>query len=210
MRRGPQTAEQIAKVVKATKATGDSIQRLLACGLVTKRNNIFMAIEKQAMSQFIDVSDDPEDEDNDELKKLTLEVLKNGKPGVILNFWKKAFESALGRTCTIRQSGVTYGKIASALKLLNTSADLIVLLEFALEKRAKDESLIPGWSVADPTIGFFSSGDRVQAVLSQLMDSEYWAKRRAQYNLYAAGSIERMRKKFSVSEFEVLKKYLCI
>jgi predicted transcriptional regulator len=142
------------------------------------------------------------------LKVVTVKALREGKVSTLLDYWRTLFETVLGRTSLAKRGPVSYGKLNTALGVLRTHADLMVIMEWVVDRRKENEPVWPKAEIRDPTLGLLAGSERLQGFLEQIMEDEYWRKRRAKFNSIALGGPEGIKKKFQEKEATILLREL--
>jgi len=157
----------------------------------------------------INLDDDLEEEEDDLIRTLVEDTLTDPRPGKILTYWRIMYRSTLGRACTDISGASTYSKINSILNILGNAANMMTVMEYAIDMRVNEIPPWPGAEIRDPSLGFLCGADRLRGLLEKIDKSEEWAKKRAVYNyVYYGRDRSRMRRNMGSVEFNFLVRFL--
>jgi len=209
------TAEAISKRLKCSLVKVDeSVSRLSSVGKIQRRVDGTLLKNSdvsdstpgaQKYKSFISVDED----ETEFLKEVAADTLFDPMPSRLLSYWKYLFEHSIGRVCTETTSAKTYGQLRKVIDALRTPADVMIIMEYVVDMRVRNEPLWDGAEVRDPSLGLLCGSQRLSSFMEAISKDDNWMKRRALYNYLQCGKkMERLRRIFPAAEFKQLEKYI--
>jgi predicted transcriptional regulator len=213
---GVQETELSAKMARTRIGTIEKLSAKMAHEVYNDskgKQNDGAKDKEEEYKSFIVVDEEEEkgakqEKETSPLKVITVKALREGKVSTLLDYWRTLFETVLGRTSLAKRGPVSYGKLNTALEVLRTHADLMVIMEWVVDRRKENEPVWPKAEIRDPTLGLLAGSERLQGFLENIMEDEYWRRRRAKFNSIALGGPEGIKKKFQEKEASILLREL--